>query len=573
MSGLQKPFPAYRGDDSYIFVCYSHRDAEFVYQDLAALNDHGVHVWYDEGIGAGSSWRGEIADAIQGASRMLFFISEDSLRSAHCLREVSFALDKDIDVLPVYLQDIALPGELDLALSRVQALHRQSDARYTERLVEALTRSEPSPRSTSVKAERNTRWPFLAISAAVLALAVFGWQQWSGERTVPTPVSGQPSAFDLYLQGLERLERWDFGDNLEQSIVLFREAIAANEGFALAYARLSEALRIQYALGGEDALLDEAITYAEEAVRLDDSLAPVHVALARAHTLQGNNDLAFAAVERALEIDANDPVANQAMASMLARRGRLEEAEAAYRKAVALDPEHIAVLGSFANFLYDQGRFEEAAAQWQTVLRIAPDHYPTLVNLGSVMTEMNRLSESVTLYQQAIDIKPSAMAYNNLGTAYSRAGRFEEALEAYRGGLAIDDSDWLIWGNVAWVQGWIDPEDPEIASSFDRAIELAEAARARDPRDPWSHSDLAGYYAKTGQFELSRQRLDAAVTLAPDSGEILGSAAAALEIMGQREEAVEMARRALESGYSATQLRRLRDLDDLLEDPALADLL
>ncbi len=57
------------------------------------------------------------------------------------------------------------------------------------------------------------------------------------------------------------------------------------------------------------------------------------------------------------------------------------------------------------------------------------------------------------------------------------------------------------------------------------------------------------------------------------SGEILGSAAAALEIMGQREEAVEMARRALESGYSATQLRRLRDLDDLLEDPALADLL
>ena len=44
-----------------MFVCYAHSDADSVYADLVELRNNGVNIWYDEGIPAGSSWRGEIA--------------------------------------------------------------------------------------------------------------------------------------------------------------------------------------------------------------------------------------------------------------------------------------------------------------------------------------------------------------------------------------------------------------------------------------------------------------------------------------------------------------------------------
>lgn len=95
---LNKPFRAYSGTEPYVFVCYAHKDADKVYADLRQVNSQGIHVWYDEGISAGSAWRGEIATAIKGASRFLFYISEMSLASSHCLREVDYVLSRSRDL-------------------------------------------------------------------------------------------------------------------------------------------------------------------------------------------------------------------------------------------------------------------------------------------------------------------------------------------------------------------------------------------------------------------------------------------------------------------------------------------
>jgi tetratricopeptide (TPR) repeat protein len=570
MSELSKPFPAYEGDEPYVFVCYAHSDAKAVYADLLQLNEQGIKLWYDEGIGAGKSWRAEIADAVQNATRLLFFISQSSLVSTHCLREVDYALHHDIDIVPVYLDDAQLPGELALVLNRVQALFRKTDKRYIEHLVAALHGAPQAARFGAVrKKRRTTAWLIGAVAMVAIVAGVL-WMQ-AEPQPGTTAVNTAPNAFDYYLEGLELLERWDKEENLDRAIALFREAAAADPEFALAFARLADGLRIRYALTGDEALLEEATGLAEEALRLDNRLAPVHIVLSKVHSLHGNNDLAFAAVERALEIDANDAMANVTMASMLARRGKPEDAEASFRKAVALDPENIRVLSMYGNFLFNQTRFDAAVTQWQALLRLAPDHYPTLVNLGSVLTELNRIPEAITMYERAIAIEPTYMAWSNLGTAYSRAGRHEDAVEAYREALQIDDGDWLAWGNLAYVLNWSAPDSTEAGEAFAKAIELAEKARVQDPRDAWANSDLGLYYAKTGQNEIARQRLDTAVALAPDSGEILAAAAEALEVMGEREEAIEFAQRALAAGYTQQQLRRNAELAELLEDSRMIE--
>ena len=566
---MTKPFAAYSGSESYVFVCYAHKDADRVYADLQELHDEGINIWYDEGIPAGSSWRAEIAGAIQGASKLIFFISEYSLVSSHCLREVDFAVNHDIEIIPVYLDDSVLPAELELVLNRVHALYREKDPRYMEHLLAAL-RGNATLRSALVPNKKNRKLG-VGIALAALALAIVVWAPWKptpGSRTGDTSVAA-PSGYDSYLGGLELVERWDKGDNLEIAIEKFQTAASLDPEFALAFARLADAQRIQYALTREQSWLEKAAANAQTAAGLNPDLAPVQVALGRVLAMQGNNDLAFAAINKAVSIDPNDPLANQALASQYARLGRVEDAEASYQKSLALDPENISSLDSYANFLDDQGRFDEAAAHWRAVIRIAPDHFAALVNLGGALSETGKISEAITVYQRAIELRPSYMAYSNLGTAYSRAEQFEDAANAYRAALDIDDSDWLAWGNLAYVYSWMDREDDKAAETFARAIEIAEAARQADPRDVWAPSDLGLYYAKTGQPELAVQRTNTAIALSPDSGEIHAAAAEVFELIGQRDKAVMLAQKALDVGYSRRQFLRNPETVELMADPRL----
>ena len=94
-------FAAYEGDEAYVFVCHAHEDSTIVYPEINWLHEQGVNLWYDEGISAGKNWRAAIGDSLLGASRVLFYISERSLKSIHCNREINLALDEDKDVVPV----------------------------------------------------------------------------------------------------------------------------------------------------------------------------------------------------------------------------------------------------------------------------------------------------------------------------------------------------------------------------------------------------------------------------------------------------------------------------------------
>jgi len=569
---LDKPFTAYQGTEPFMFVCYAHSDSEIVYTDLKQIHDAGINLWYDEGIQAGSSWRAEIATAIKGATKLIFFISEASLKSSHCLREIDYALGHDIEIVPVYLDDVSLPGELELVLNRVQALFRKTDSLYMQHLLSALQNSTAlAPIGRALK-KRKKNIVFVLLILVLGLVILFKWSPWEAslvkEHLTSSPVSA-PNAYDRYLAGLDLMERWDKDDNLDTAIGLFREASTLDSSFALAYARLADALRMRYSLTRDENWLDEATENANEAVRLNADLAPVQVALGRIYFVKGNLDLAIASLERAVSIDPNDAIANQVIASIYERLGRIEDAEASFQKALSLDPERISIHDAYAHFLFRQSRFDEAALQWRAVIRLAPDHFAALVNLGSTLNEAGKTAEAITVYQRAIELRPTYMAYSNLGTAYSRGEQYADAVNAYQKAIEIEDTDWLAWGNLAYVYSWMTPKDPRVNETFQHAIELAEAARQENLRDPFVHSDLALYYAKTDQPGLALERLGTAITLSPDSGEIHAAAAEVYEILGQRDKAIEFAQKSLELGYTRQQFRRNPEMSELLLDPRM----
>ncbi|MEJ2090197.1 MAG: TIR domain-containing protein, partial [Gammaproteobacteria bacterium] len=139
MADVPRPFEAYRGNGEYVFVSYAHADAATVYPDLAALQDAGFNVWYDEGISPGSRWTSELADAIDGASLVIGFLSPSAVASENCINEIEFAVSRRRPILVVHTEETALPAGLELSLGGRQALmrHRLDLAAYRQRLTES----------------------------------------------------------------------------------------------------------------------------------------------------------------------------------------------------------------------------------------------------------------------------------------------------------------------------------------------------------------------------------------------------------------------------------------------------
>lgn len=106
----------------YIFISYSHKDSDRVYEIIQRLYDSGYNVWYDGGIDPGTEWDQNIATHVKGCSYFIAFVSEGYISSENCKDELNYARDLDKERLLVYLEDVALPDGLAMRMNRMQAI-------------------------------------------------------------------------------------------------------------------------------------------------------------------------------------------------------------------------------------------------------------------------------------------------------------------------------------------------------------------------------------------------------------------------------------------------------------------
>ncbi len=170
---MKPPFEAYSGSDAFIFVCYSHKDKEVVYPELAWLRDQGLNIWYDEGISPGEEWPERIAWAIENADKILFYISPDSTQSRICRDEVRLARTEGKPIISVQLKPTKLVGGLELTLGSSQAIVKdqyRTVKDYQAQLYAAILGSGTT--NLSSKARRTVRSPNYLLMAFLLVLVI-----------------------------------------------------------------------------------------------------------------------------------------------------------------------------------------------------------------------------------------------------------------------------------------------------------------------------------------------------------------------------------------------------------------
>ena len=136
------PYPAYRGDEPYVFISYAHDDKDLVFPEIKRFNEAGFHVWYDEGIAPGNEWTDEIAEALDKCSLFVVMLTPTSAPRPNVLNEINFALDEDKPFLAIHLQETVLRGGLKLRIGSKQAIlkYNMSEEEYAYKYTEAFNR-------------------------------------------------------------------------------------------------------------------------------------------------------------------------------------------------------------------------------------------------------------------------------------------------------------------------------------------------------------------------------------------------------------------------------------------------
>lgn len=180
---MQRPFPAYSGDEPYVFVCYAHDEAASVYPEITWLRDNGVNIWYDEGTPPGEEFPEHLANAILGASVILFYVSPSSVHSRHCRNEVYLAMDRGIPVLAVHLAETDMPPGLALTTGTSQAIMRYEyrKSEYRRKLLSGISNLSTERRSidvdisSAIGRKRLPGSPLVALAVIVPLLVVAGF--------------------------------------------------------------------------------------------------------------------------------------------------------------------------------------------------------------------------------------------------------------------------------------------------------------------------------------------------------------------------------------------------------------
>lgn len=122
-----------------VFISYSHQNGEACeWIDSVLQKKGGFDVWYDRGLIPGEVYRKRIAEVIRDSGYFIILLSQASVHSDWVLDEVEYAKKLHKKILPIWIENVDLPDDLDMILQRYHSLFwhlRSSDCQFENSLL------------------------------------------------------------------------------------------------------------------------------------------------------------------------------------------------------------------------------------------------------------------------------------------------------------------------------------------------------------------------------------------------------------------------------------------------------
>lgn len=378
--------------------------------------------------------------------------------------------------------------------------------------------------------------------------------------------TASPEAYNYYIQARGYLVDYTKIENLDNAIVMSREALKIDPNFGAAKASLGESYWRKYALTKDERLTRQASEECDSAIKLGNAGAAGHICLGLVYGGTGRYGESAAEYRIATELEPANESAAIGLATILERQGKLDEAEAAYQRVIDMHPQSYFAQNAKGGFYYRRSDYENAIRMFQKVTELAPENYAGYVNLGGTYNELGRFLEALEPLKKSIALNPSYAGYTDLGTSYLGLHKLAEAAEAYQHAVKLDPKQYVTWGNLASAQRYAGAKQ-QASASYAKAIELASEELKVNPHDSDVLSDLAVYYASVGDKEQAENYLREAFQYGHGEKELLATAAQIYNDLGDTGVALEWMSKAIDAGYSARKFQDLVAFQNLVDNP------
>jgi len=373
---------------------------------------------------------------------------------------------------------------------------------------------------------------------------------------------------DDYLQGRYFLDRPANELNIKRARSHFESALRQDANYARAHAGLCEALLTEHWMANEERALEDAARTCGQALQLAPDDPAVQTAHAHFLSRTGRNDEAMARYEQIL---TRHPRYTDALAGLAASRleayrqdgdaALLEAAMAAAQAAAGSDPqvwkplfslatmrwfagdldgaiaaseealardENEYVLANLGTWYVCRGDFEHGRDAYLRARELAPQSYVGDEFLGLVYYVLGDYEHSAELRQRAIDAVATGepeihQMWGALADSYRRAGRTDEAVDAYLHAAEILERDHLRGTAPAADQAarayyytMLRRLEPDaVPDTVMTEIDASLEAMADELNDATAYRRLAQVWLARGDEERARQALSKATATCP----------------------------------------------------------
>lgn len=293
------------------------------------------------------------------------------------------------------------------------------------------------------------------------------------ERQLTKNHTSNPEAYQLYLKGRFHWNKRTRND-LYKAIEYYRQAVALDPNYAVAYAALADVYSI---LGGYDFELsrrelgEKARGNALRALALDESLPQAHISLGLVlRTLDHNFPEAERHLRRGLELDPADADGLNYLAYLLTALGKFAEAEANYKRAMELEPASPNHIRNYAGFLMYTRRYDESLVQLKKALDLEPNFVLAHLTMSNVYQMQGKYAEAVASYVKAREVVGDSRVAALMRESFERGG--------WKGFInGLNEKRWFDENRPRYIRA------TQLISIGENEVALAELEKAYEERD------------------------------------------------------------------------------------------
>jgi len=359
----------------------------------------------------------------------------------------------------------------------------------------------------------------------------------------------------------------------------FEGAIAADEDFAMAYAKASEAYKN---LGYDEKAESLSLIAVDKAIKFIDRVPPADRTFIMANhaDITYNADQAIESYTEYVEAYPDDPEGYVNLATVYEGISEWDLAAENLREALRLDPKSGSARFELGKVLIRKNDLDAALPELERALEFYRDignkeGEATVLNaIGILHKRRNEFDEAIAQYEASLAIKEelgdrrgAAASLTNIGTVYEIMGDRDRALEVLERSLEITREigdrmgislALIKIGHIHLYSGHYD----EALSCMERSYEIREELGAKHLMAS-SLSDLGFIYSIMGDYEKSLEMEERALALHREIGdeegeaEVLRNIAETQIVQGKFAEASENIRRAVTIHTRLEDSRRL----------------